>query len=392
MSALPPGGLAQSQDAPQAGGTGAAAPEFSGCRRCHICDRPSLCLPTCTRFQVAAEEFAKKLGPDVIILDELEGDYLPVPFDHKGHAEKAQMVKGCATCHHYTPEGHQHPACKSCHSITGSGTSLHKPGLKGAYHRQCLGCHKDWTDASDCSICHRRKAGTPATPNAALPPTTDDILGRLHPPISQPTTEIYRAEFKEGAKSVVIFRHWEHVEGFDLKCVDCHHEDNCARCHEKDQGQDRPRTVREHHEPCMRCHKADMDKATTDITGRCKRCHWQEGDPKIKPFDHANTGWPLSEYHARNSCRDCHKQVPFTKLAKDCNACHSAWAPDSFDHGVTGQHLDANHREIDCEDCHAGRRFDQPPTCDECHDAGEVVFPSKRPGAALGTSGGRPNR
>ncbi len=364
----------------------------SDCKRCHTCERPTIpdpCLPTCTRVAVAAEKHAQKLGPDVVILDELEGDYLPVPFDHKGHAEMAEMTQGCSACHHYTPEGQEHPACKSCHAIEGPQTSIRKPGLKGAYHRQCLGCHRDWIDETDCAICHRRKAG--ATPGETATPSAEyDILCRMlkerHSPIVPPSTEIYRAETKQGAKSAVIFRHWEHVSGFELRCVECHRVDSCTRCHTKEGAEKPPPTVKEHHNPCMVCHKADMDENATEITGRCKRCHWTEGEPMPKPFNHADTGWPLSRYHVGNRCRDCHKTVPFAKLNNDCNACHFAWEPETFDHAVTGQVLDENHAEIDCVDCHAERQFGVAPKCDECHDAEDeegIAFPAKRPGPSV---------
>jgi hypothetical protein len=354
------------------------------CKRCHTCENPTLphpCLPACTRVEAAALKLAQKLGPEVVILDELEGVYLPVPFDHKGHAHMAEMTRGCSTCHHYTPEGGEHPACKACHEKEAAGTDIRKPGLKGAYHRQCLNCHKDWIDETDCAICHRRKSGVPEGNGRVMSPTSDDILGRMHPPITKPSTEIYRAESTKGSTSVVIFRHWEHVQGFDLACVDCHHEDNCTRCHKKEGAEERPRTVKEHHRPCQFCHKADMDKTATEITGKCKRCHWREGEPMPKPFDHADTGWPLSKYHVGNRCRDCHWTVPFKKLDKECTACHSDWSPETFDHRVTGQVLDENHAEIDCGDCHTDRKFGVPPTCVECHDEDEgIAFPAKRPG------------
>jgi hypothetical protein len=381
--------LGQSSQEPDAVGQMA-----SDCIRCHTCEKPTRdnpCLPICSRFEAAAEEFAQKHGPDIVILDELAEVYLPVPFDHKGHAAMSEMTKGCRTCHHYTAEGHHHPACKTCHSVDDSGTDIYKPGLKGAYHRQCLNCHRDWIDETDCKICHRRKAGEVVSAPTDVPVADGDIISAMlepmHPPITQPSTEIYRAETKEGAKSVVIFRHWEHVAGFDLRCVDCHHADSCTRCHVREGEEKPPATVREHHRPCARCHEADMDEGTTEITGKCKRCHWQEGEPRIKPFDHADTGWPLSKYHVGNRCRDCHKRVPFVKLNRECNACHGAWAPDNFNHGVTGQALDENHAEIDCEECHIDRKFDRAPTCEECHEEDEgIAFPATRPGPVVTTA------
>ena len=104
-----------------------------GCACCHTCDRPTpenQCLPTCGRDPALYMHGQK--GPDVVILDELQDAYLPVPFDHKGHADMAEMTRGCVICHHYTPAGQQHPACKTCHEVDVKGTGIHKPGLKGA--------------------------------------------------------------------------------------------------------------------------------------------------------------------------------------------------------------------------------------------------------------------
>jgi hypothetical protein len=365
-----------------------AEPLDPACRQCHGCDTPradQLCLlHACTRdgaHRRIAGELARK-SPDVVILGELEEAYHPVPFDHKGHAKMAEMTRGCIVCHHCSDQSRGYAACKTCHGIEIEGTDVRTPDLKTAYHLRCGNCHKDWSDETECATCHLSRAGS-ATGADARAPTLDDLLGRIHPPLSEPSTEVYRAVPKEGAKSVVIFRHWQHVQGFDLGCADCHVEANCTRCHAKE-AERRPRTVREHHKPCIRCHGDDMAESTTTIAGRCKRCHWRKGDPKIKAFDHANTGWPLGKYHQWRSCRDCHKEVPFVKQSTDCNGCHEEWEPDSFDHAVTGQLLDAKHTEIDCADCHADRKFDAPPKCDGCHgDEEGFVFPNRRPGPAV---------
>ncbi|MCK4341021.1 MAG: cytochrome c3 family protein [Phycisphaerae bacterium] len=371
----------------------AEAESDSDCRRCHLCDRPApenKCLQSCTRrMSRGAAAYAHDYqGPDIVILNELEDAYLPVPFDHKGHAEMAEMAEGCVTCHHYTPEGQQHPACKTCHDISGAGTDIAKPSLKGAYHRQCLNCHKDWIDETDCAKCHMPKASRPEEGEGVVL-TKDDIMGRMHPlgqmhpPIPEPDTEIYGVTSKQAAGSQAIFRHHEHVHRFGLKCVECHYKESCTRCHAQDREQKRSRVPSEHHKPCIRCHGSDTGQATAEMAGRCRRCHWWPGEPKPKRFDHAGTGWPLSRYHQGRSCRVCHKAIPFAKLDRECDSCHSDWEPDNFDHTLTGQILDGNHAETDCEECHGDRKFDQPPSCDECHDEDEgIAFPSQRPGPA----------
>ena len=360
----------------------------SSCRQCHTCDRPTpanLCLVNPCRRQEAAEEAARhEFGPDMLIMDELEGSYLPVPFDHLGHARMAEMADGCVSCHHHTPEGESPPACKSCHEVDADGTDIFKPGLKGAYHQQCLNCHREWIDERDCDVCHRAKAGQ-TTERIRASASRDDFIGRMHPPIPEPATDIYRAETKGADDSKVVFRHGEHVNRFGLNCVDCHHEPSCGRCHASKPSEELTSKSAEHHRPCIYCHKDDMDLAAR-AEEKCEGCHWEPGQPEPKPFDHAATGWPLAGYHQRVNCRTCHVDPPFKALDAHCSNCHKAWDASTFDHTVTGQALDENHADVDCQDCHEEGRFDRPPTCSECHDEEDdgIAFPAKRPGRFVG--------
>jgi hypothetical protein len=274
----------------------------------------------------------------------------------------------------------EHPACKTCHEASSAGTDILKPGLKGAYHQQCLNCHREWIDEKDCGICHWPKAGGYIGGQPARLPTKDDILGFMHPPIPLPDTGIYRASAGKSGESQTIFRHREHIERFGLNCVECHHESSCKRCHTADRVEKPQRTLAEHHMPCVKCHKAAMEEGSA--SANCNLCHWREGQPRPPAFDHATTGWRLSRFHEKKSCRDCHKTVPFTKLSRDCSTCHPDWKPTAFEHRVTGQVLDEKHTGLDCELCHKERKFDRPPACDECHDAedDDISFPARRPG------------
>ena len=359
------------------------------CARCHTCATPTAaapCLHSCPRphDRDMAEELAKGEVPrGVILLDMLSNvadakdHFGPVPFDHTGHAKWAEIAGGCTICHHYTPEGGAHPACRTCHEIGFKHVDISKPGLKGAYHRQCMGCHREWSHDTKCEACHLPRIGEGKQPLDADAITPDDAMGAMHPHIPEPKVEIYETKHPQDTGSKVYFHHQRHTKTYQFKCAECHQGDSCARCHAPagSQASVRCRGQEECHESCAACHQ---------IEGTCDHCHRAPGQEAPAPFDHAQTGWPLNRYHAESDCRACHKSSPFAKMEHECNSCHGDWEPDTFDHAITGQVLDENHSEIDCADCHAERKFDIPPRCDECHDEDEVSFPQQRPGAVTG--------
>lgn len=296
---------------------------------------------------------AAYLGPDVVLLGQLAALYEPVPFDHKAHAKMAQMWDGCVTCHHRTPQATAGatastpaapgaalpsqdltagiPACRSCHAVALVDADIHMPALKGAYHRQCLNCHKEWMHENACEVCHRPH---PAAGTKTVTPTRDDILGRMHPPIPEPETHLYRARYTPADGSNVLFRHKEHTVTFGLRCTVCHRHDNCSHCHDPKGDKTAQKPLRpgltwaESHGPCMGCHQQD----------RCRTCHYKDGAQPPAEFAHA---------------------------------AHS------------GQELDTNHVKLACAQCHAQVQTQTPPTCGDtaCHKNGAVTFPAKRPGA-----------
>ncbi len=67
----------------------------------------------------------------------------------------------CAGCHHHSPASVTPPKCASCHGISPSPEPDGRPGLKGAYHGQCIRCHQEMgiekPVATDCVACHKAK-------------------------------------------------------------------------------------------------------------------------------------------------------------------------------------------------------------------------------------------
>ena len=113
--------------------------------------------------------------PEKIVIDVLSNDYLPVQFPHRKmiqaiflRVEKSDMAKAfhtdqaglCMGCHHNSPKTLEPPKCASCHSKNGPSPDG-RPGLKGAYHVQCITCHQKMDvktmAATDCAKCHEEK-------------------------------------------------------------------------------------------------------------------------------------------------------------------------------------------------------------------------------------------
>ena len=113
--------LAVAHSQSNAAGEGQGTGGVLSCGKCHVCRNPSPtepCLGNCPRTWMegkAAHTLAPGSGPDNVVLNELENLYEPVAFNHKIHAEMADMCRGCEACHHYTPTDAFHPKCNECH-------------------------------------------------------------------------------------------------------------------------------------------------------------------------------------------------------------------------------------------------------------------------------------
>jgi hypothetical protein len=342
-------------------------PSTSTCAQCHSSPEPTEddpCLVTCPRHgghfygTHRVDE-----GPDLVVIDQLANLYRPVIFAHKLHAGMANMSGGCTNCHHYSEKSGAIPPCRECHAPDRQEVDLSMPALKGAYHRQCINCHLDWSGEGSCGFCHEQAdgGGEPAAHDAT------DIIGTPHPKIEAVETYTYQTTYADGP--VVTFHHADHVDLFGQNCVDCHRGDSCKRCH--DQGAASVQRL-DHVASCYTCH-AERD---------CAFCHRKESMPR---FDHArSTGFDLAPYHAGKSCQTCHSTPDhFRTPTGKCGDCHIHWEVGSFDHAVTGLRLDEMHGELECESCHLEGDFNAAPSCGECHD--EPMLPDRLPGARTKT-------
>ncbi len=345
------------------------------CKTCHICNVPTKddpCLIPCPRENIATVYQKPEQTPELFIIDEISDRYNPVYFSHRLHAEMSNMSGGCENCHHFNTSG---PIlrCNSCHESSRKRENVSLPDLKGAYHRQCMDCHREWSHETGCNSCHTLKKNLTDSKQDS---TKKKFLGKVHPVVLEPTKITYQTNSDKG--KLVTFYHDDHTKKFGLNCIGCHKQDTCTKCHDVNRNSDpklKPvvanKTFEEQHKNCISCHKGND----------CSNCH---SNTELQPFDHAKkTGWALSKHHINLACSKCHgSKLPFKKVDNKCLSCHQDWNNETFNHTVTGLQLNEIHLDLSCEDCHVENNYAKKPGCDGCHE--DFVYPKNKPGKLIG--------
>jgi hypothetical protein len=166
----------------------------AGCDVCHAGPLPVALESQRSRYRSiddfrpspseTALSFARDDIPETVEIGFLSKDFEPAKMPHRKIVEKlmqnisesaiATYFHGredlvCQGCHHRSPTGEKPPLCGSCHEPGVPDLQLMKPALQGAYHRQCLGCHKSMRieKPEDCSGCHAKKEETVRTAAAS---------------------------------------------------------------------------------------------------------------------------------------------------------------------------------------------------------------------------------
>lgn len=338
------------------------------CSSCHSCEVPTKenpCLLACPREMIVTKKRKIEEGPDVITINKLKNDennYKEVQFTHRLHAEMAEFSGGCNLCHHYNPPG-KIVGCDGCHNPSRKREDINHIDLKGAYHRQCMDCHRKWSGSTDCVECHQ-----PVKKESDKNKQTKSSAKKVHTKLESPA----KIEFKtpKAKYNIVTFFHKEHIELFALDCLSCHTNESCVKCHDKRPVNLKPkRTVDKKHKLCSSCHD-------TKSNNNCQSCH---SEKEVMGFNHlTSTGFSLEKYHAKVKCQKCHTSTgKFTGLTNNCNSCHKSWKKDKFNHKVTGLTLDEAHIDLDCESCHTNASYEKPE-CTPCHD--DKNYPVHLPG------------
>jgi len=345
------------------------------CKTCHTCDVPTKsepCLVICPRDKIATVYQKPEQTPELIVIDQISEKYTPVYFSHKLHAQMSVMSGGCENCHHHNTSG---PIlkCNSCHETSRKREDVSLPDLKGAFHRQCMDCHREWSHETGCNSCHALKKDLKNGNQESL---QKKYSGKDHPVVLEPTNISYQTNSEKG--KLVTFYHDDHTKKFGLTCTTCHKQESCIKCHDVNKTENNKtksvvnkKTFDEQHKNCISCHGED----------NCESCH---SNTKLEPFDHdKKTGWALNKHHIELTCVKCHgSKLPYKKLDSKCSSCHQGWNSENFKHSVTGLQLDEIHVELICEDCHIENNFSIKPSCSNCHD--NYAYPKQKPGKMIG--------
>ncbi|MCA1961209.1 MAG: cytochrome c3 family protein [Desulfomonile sp.] len=120
-------------------------------------------VPEKLQIKLLEKEFKSVDFPHLKIVNKLLAISNESSLARYFHAGKEQAL--CSGCHHRTELQHaaaKAPACSTCHTRPFDSGALGKPGLLGAYHRQCIGCHQSMDQkpaALECVKCHPAKEG-----------------------------------------------------------------------------------------------------------------------------------------------------------------------------------------------------------------------------------------
>ncbi|WP_320172201.1 sulfate respiration complex hexadecaheme cytochrome HmcA [Maridesulfovibrio sp.] len=113
--------------------------------------------------------------PEFVTINVLENEYKASKLPHRkiimsmvGKIKDDKMattfhstpLSVCGSCHHNSPASATPPSCASCHGGDYK-TRDGRPGLKAAYHVQCMSCHENMglkkPASTDCTACHAKK-------------------------------------------------------------------------------------------------------------------------------------------------------------------------------------------------------------------------------------------
>lgn len=331
-----------------------------------------------------------RLGDNMPVLEDMDHTYFlmnnpiikngenlfgTVRFMHKKHAG---FLKDCFTCHHHRPadlKASETTRCSACHQKPFNPELPGRIGLKGAHHRQCMGCHKKWNIGPvGCTECHPKN----------VPDHNQLVKLSGNPAPTEVTKECLRCHEAQG-EQMLTSTHWlwkgpsSFSEGYE-KRIDLGKAGKTVNNFLINLSGNWPR--------CTVCHAGfGWKEATFDFTDKtkidCMVCHDTTNTYVKNPL---GAGMPGPEVDLVHVARNVGKPSRQT-----CGACHFASrGEDPVRHGKLNPFLDFHSSSCDihmgglgfqCHDCHktrnhriSGRSLALPVaegsrSCEDCHTA-----------------------
>jgi len=370
---------------------------------------------------------------DSQLLNSKSDDYEPVGFSHRIHDE---LVGGdCGVCHHRyatsendrvgedikelhasndvklggpcsschdNMEQNAPQSCSRCHGLPDEPDDPARIGLKGAYHRQCIGCHerqlKPASAPTACAACHH-----PWTPDHSTlvtfksQPGPQDVTRTClscHPKVGRDILNTAHWNWKEYSPTLAGYEHRLNISLTLMANSAClaigPNLQDCASCHigygwfDSRFNFSNPVNI-----DCLVCHdttgsyrkvrKGGLPDPALDLAavaqkvGRpsrqsCGSCHYASGVATYSRHGDLEPALaeppPDLDVHMGTlemRCQDCHSTTahriagmsvaaPVSEGRANCEKCHG-----NSPHGVAGmlsRHLDDHIRAVACETCH----------------------------------------
>ncbi len=335
------------------------------------------------------------------LINKTDDQYGPVRFMHAKHA---QLIDNCFECHHHRPEDLKTPEivrCSACHQQSFVVDLPGRIGLKAAYHRKCIQCHKEENKGPvTCTGCHAEhvvshkdllKIEEDPDPDEVTADclrchddAANDMLHTAHWLWKGPTPflEGRETETETGKGTNLINNYCIHIASNYRQCTSCHAGygwvDNSFDFSDKN------------NMDCLVCH----DTTNTYLKGQslagypdedvdllyvaqnvgksnrktCGDCHFSGGGgDNVKHGDLSSAlYYPEEQMDVHMGgydfvCADCHQVdkhkisglsllSPVTEGRTTCNDCH---LPDPHQGGTLfDAHLNTHRNSLSCTTCH----------------------------------------
>lgn len=357
-----------------------------------------------------------RLGKDVPKLEDMEFNYFllnnpiikgeqnlygTVRFMHRKHAG---ILMDCFICHHYRPadsKASETTRCSACHQKPFNPELPGRIGLKGAHHRQCMGCHKKLNSGPvGCIDCHPKNApdhnklvnlsGKPKPSEVTKECISchdvqaEEMLTSTHWLWKGPSpfTENYENRIDLGKATKTVNNFLIALATNWARCTSCHagYGWKGATYDFKDKSRI----------DCLVCHDttktyakaprgAGMPDPTVDLVhvaknvGKpsrqtCGSCHFSGGGDE--PVKHGKLN-PFLDFHSSScdvhmgglgfECQTCHKTrnhkiagrslaLPVAEGSRSCEDCHTA--EPHLGKALLTHHLNRHTEHIACTTCH----------------------------------------